>query len=222
MRRRQKTPMLAGGVQGAKAVTLGDLDEFMDWLVSGEGTNAQELYAAVSWCFWCANLRASSLASVPYDIYPMELDEDDEDKDNAIEWPYDLETILWDTEAWIVSVGARGSVNESEPFLVTIDVVRGDDMLDYVWLGTLVLEVVDVATFQTQRQSVELATGGEARTHVFDLLLTEPGVYVLRATLYRQDDTVMDTEEASVTVEGVTGPDVPDGRRSSRQVAAVF
>jgi DNA-binding MarR family transcriptional regulator len=118
----------------------------------------------------------------------------------------------WDTEAWIVSVGTRGSVNESEPFLVTIDVMRGDDMLDYLWLGTLVLEVIDGITVQTMSQDVGLGTGGEAQTHVFDLLLTEPGVYVLRATLYRQDDTQMDVEEASVTVEAVTVPDVPDDR----------
>ncbi len=117
-----------------------------------------------------------------------------------------------DVEAWIVSVSARGSVNESEPFLVTIDVMRGDPMLDYLWLGTLVLEVVDGATVKTLRQDVGLGTGGEAQPHVFDLLLTEPGVYVLRATLYRQDATEMDVEETRVTVEGVVVPDVPDER----------
>ena len=99
--------MLTGGVLGSKSVTLSDLDEFMDWLVDqGEGSTAQELYAAVAWSFWCAQLRASSLASVPYDIYPLELDKDDENQDNAVEWPYPLETILWDVEAWMTLVGA--------------------------------------------------------------------------------------------------------------------
>jgi HK97 family phage portal protein len=105
--RRKITPMLTGGVLGSKAVSLGDLDEFMDWLVSGDGgADAQELYAAVSWSFWCANLRASSLASVPFGIYPLELPKDEEDEGNQIEWPYPLETLLWDTEAWMTLVGA--------------------------------------------------------------------------------------------------------------------
>jgi len=107
MRRQKTTPMFTGGVLGSKAVSLGDLDEFLDWLVSGEGgATSQELYAAVSWSFWCANLRASSLASVPYGIYPLTLPEGDEDEDNEVEWPYPLETLLWDTEAWMTLLGA--------------------------------------------------------------------------------------------------------------------
>jgi HK97 family phage portal protein len=92
---------------GAKAVTLGDFDEFLDYLVSGEDNTAQELYAAVAWSYWCAQLRASCLASVPYDVYPEELPEDEEDEDNAVEWPLPLETHLWDSEMWLTLKGAN-------------------------------------------------------------------------------------------------------------------
>ena len=73
---------IAGGVLGAKAVSLGDLDNFLDWLVSGgDGTEPQDLYKAVAWTFWCANLRANNIAQVPYAVYPMELDEKEEDEE---------------------------------------------------------------------------------------------------------------------------------------------
>jgi HK97 family phage portal protein len=103
---RKTVPWLTGGVLGAKAVTLGDFDNWLDAQISGAGNTAQELYASVAWSYWCAQLRASSLASVPYDVYPAELPEDEEDKENAIEWPLPLQTILWDTEAWMSLKGA--------------------------------------------------------------------------------------------------------------------
>jgi HK97 family phage portal protein len=93
---------IAGGVLGTKAITLGDFDNFLDWLVSGgDGSEPQDLYKAVAWTFWCVNLRANNISQVPYDVYPMELEEDDEDEDNAVEWPIDLKPVLWNVEAWL-------------------------------------------------------------------------------------------------------------------------
>jgi hypothetical protein len=93
---------ITGGVYGAKAVTLADMDNFLDWLVSGgDGTGPQELYRAVAWTFWCVNLRCNNISQVPYSIYPMELEEKDETEDNAVEWPIGLTQILWDVEAWL-------------------------------------------------------------------------------------------------------------------------
>lgn len=98
---------IVGGVHGAKAVTISDVDEFMDYLLGqGDGVDPQDLYKAVAWTFWCVNLRANNIAQVPYDIYPMELEEDDEDSDNAIEWPIDLTQTLWCVEAWLCLKGA--------------------------------------------------------------------------------------------------------------------
>jgi HK97 family phage portal protein len=93
---------ITGGVLGTKAVSLGDLDEFLDYLVSGgDGTEPQDLYAAVAWTFWCVNLRANNIAQVPYLIYPETLDKADETEDNAVEWDIDLTPTLWDVEAWL-------------------------------------------------------------------------------------------------------------------------
>ncbi len=117
-----------------------------------------------------------------------------------------------DEEAWIVSVGTNGVVNESEPFLVTVKVMRGDDMLDYLWLGTIVLELIDNDAVLNMSEDIGLATGGEARSFQFELVLIQPGDFVLRATLYRRNGTQVDVEEASLTVVGVTGPDVPRER----------
>jgi hypothetical protein len=109
----------------------------------------------------------------------------------------------WDPEAWIVAVTAKGTVNESEPILVAVDVVRGDDMLDYVWTGTLVLEVLIDGTPQTLTQQVELATGGEARSYTFEIVLTDPVDHMVSVALYRQDGELMDTEDILITVLGV-------------------
>lgn len=105
-------------------------------------------------------------------------------------------------EAWIVSIAAKGTVNGSEAFNVDVDVIRGDDMLDYVWLGALVLQVIDGDgnVVLSISRDVELATGGEARTLAFQLSLPEAGDHVLRATLLRFDGTEMDVEETTVTV----------------------
>jgi HK97 family phage portal protein len=96
---------IAGGVLGAKAVSLTQYDQFLDWLVDGgAGDEPQELYRAVAWAFWCANLRADSVAQVPYAIYREYTDEDEEE--NEFEgWEIDLSQRLWLVEAWLALTG---------------------------------------------------------------------------------------------------------------------
>jgi len=100
---RRRMTRLTGGVYGRKAVNLQQFDNFLDWLVSdGKGGDTpQELYAAVAWMFWCVNLRADSVAQIPYAIYPESVKEADETEDNAVEWDIPLEWMLWQVEAWM-------------------------------------------------------------------------------------------------------------------------
>lgn len=98
----KQNPMrLTGGVYGRKAVSLGDFDEFLDWLVTGEAQSGapQDLYEAVVWTFWCVNLRADNIAQVPYKVYPM--DQEDDEEGTEIDFGIDLAQILWQTEAWL-------------------------------------------------------------------------------------------------------------------------
>jgi len=98
---------LTGGVLGAKAVSLQDVDNFLDWLVDeGDGDSAKDLYSAVAWVFWCVNRRANAVAGMPYYVFPMELDENEEDQEKATEFGIDLRTTLWQVEAWIALKGA--------------------------------------------------------------------------------------------------------------------
>jgi len=98
---------IAGGVLGTKAVTLGQFDEFLDWLIDGSGgSDPQDLYKCVAWSFWAANLRANNIAKVPYAVYPIEMPEDEEDEDNQIEWPIDMRPLLWYVEMWLCLKGA--------------------------------------------------------------------------------------------------------------------
>jgi len=102
MRQRPYKAAITGGSFGAKAITLADHDEFLDWLVN-EGQQgdeqAQDLYKAVAWTYWCANLRADSVAQIPYLVFPMEMEEDEDGKE--VEWPIDMRQILWQVEAWL-------------------------------------------------------------------------------------------------------------------------
>jgi HK97 family phage portal protein len=101
MRRPDSKAVMTGGALGLKAVSLGDLDEFLDWLVSEENTDeqAQQLYKAVAWTFWCANLRADSVAQIPFAVYPMGVEDDEEGKEQ--EWGIDMRRTLWTVEAWL-------------------------------------------------------------------------------------------------------------------------
>jgi HK97 family phage portal protein len=95
------TTKLLGSALGRKAVSLDQLDQFLDWLVTSDLSNEpQDLYAAVAWTFWSVNMRADALASVPYGIYRIDTDEDTEENE-APGWELDLAPILWTVEAWL-------------------------------------------------------------------------------------------------------------------------
>lgn len=105
MRRRTTTATLTGGALGVKAVSIGDVDEFLDWMSSEKGVHKlpQELYAAVAWSYWCAKLRANNVASVPHGIYTAGSDEDTDE--NKVEFGIDLPLILKWVEMWLTLVG---------------------------------------------------------------------------------------------------------------------
>jgi HK97 family phage portal protein len=90
---------MTGGALGTKAVSLGDLDNFLDWLVDEDGTDPQDLYKAVAWNFWCVNLRANCVAAIPFGVYPQ--GEEDFTTDNEVEFDLNLAPYLWTTEAWL-------------------------------------------------------------------------------------------------------------------------
>jgi len=107
MRRQPYKAAVAGGVYGAKALTLGDMDEFMDWAMdAGKGTKPQELYAAVAWTYWCANLRANNISQIPYGVYALSVEEGEEDEGNEEEWPLKLDPVLRNVEMWLQLKGA--------------------------------------------------------------------------------------------------------------------
>ena len=94
---------ILGGSFGTKAVALSDVDNFLDWLIN-EGQQpgdeqAQDLYKAVAWTYWCVNLRADSVAQTPYLVFPMDLKEDEEGAE--VEWDIDMRQVLWKVEAWM-------------------------------------------------------------------------------------------------------------------------
>jgi HK97 family phage portal protein len=96
-----------GGGLGAKAVSLGQFDSFLDWLItSGDGKLPKDLYGTVAWNFWAVNLRADSIAQVPYAVYPVGLPEEDETEENAEDFEIDLVPYLWTAEAWLCLLGA--------------------------------------------------------------------------------------------------------------------
>lgn len=105
MRRPYKAAIVGGGLQ--KAVGIGDFDEFLDYLVNRtDDASAREMYGLVAWVFWCVQQRASNIAQIPYLVFPMELPEDEENKESAEEWGIDLRLTLWAVEAWLRLKGA--------------------------------------------------------------------------------------------------------------------
>jgi predicted transcriptional regulator/chitodextrinase len=148
------------------------------------------------------------------------------DDDGATTVAYGLVEVLgfapppWDPAAWIVSLTASSQVNESETVDVTATVVRGDDMLDYVWLGTLVLEVYQDGLIMTLTEQVALPTGGDEEVLHFAFQLNAPGDFLARASLKGQDGELMDVEEVFISVLGsVQDPD--DGGMPELPTAAV-
>lgn len=92
--------MITGGAYGSKAVSVEDMDNFLDWLVdAGEGKDAEDLYRTVAWVFWCVNRRANAVSRMPYLIFPMEVEEDDDEQ--AVEFGIDLRRTLWWVEGWL-------------------------------------------------------------------------------------------------------------------------
>jgi len=77
-----KAAIVGGG--NAKALTLSDFDDFLDWAASGGGDDGSDrpvdLYRAVAWTFWCVNRRANAVSGMPYLVFPMEVEEDDPDR----------------------------------------------------------------------------------------------------------------------------------------------
>ena len=116
MTQRQYKAVVAGGSFGrqAKAVSLQQFDNFLDWLVSdGDGkVGPQELYQSVAYTFWCTRLRANNIARIPYLVYPVEVEEDEADRD--VEWPLDLRPTLWMCEAWLTLKGAAYALEHYE------------------------------------------------------------------------------------------------------------
>lgn len=106
MARRQNDYLLTSADGHLKAVSLSDLDEFMDWQLGGadQGVTPTDLYASVAWTFWAANLRANLVSSIPYKIYSAESDEDIEENER----PFDLDLVsfLWLIEIWLQLAGA--------------------------------------------------------------------------------------------------------------------
>jgi len=99
MKRPIKATVIGGGLE--KAVSLQDVDDFLDWLVDGgDGTGPQDLYKAVAWSYWCANLRADNVAQIPYLVFPLEVEEDEDGKE--VEFGLDLRRTLWNVEMWLV------------------------------------------------------------------------------------------------------------------------
>ena len=98
--RRPYKATITGGTFGTKAVGVQDVDNFLDWLITGgDGTEPQDLYKAVAWVFWCVNRRANAVAGMPYLILPLESEEDDPEQ--AVEFGVDLHQTLWTIEAWL-------------------------------------------------------------------------------------------------------------------------
>ena len=111
----RKTPIITGGVYGQKAVSISDLDEFLDWKIEQTGdATPQTLYAAVAWTFWAANQRAYNIAQVEYDLYPETVAEGDETEDNAAEFPFDLKPLQYAIELWLSLKGAAYIFREAK------------------------------------------------------------------------------------------------------------
>lgn len=109
------------------------------------------------------------------------------------------------TMVWIESLTTnKQTYNINELVSTKVVVKRGNDMLTYVWEGTLTLEVLDDAMVPvyTEDQVVYLPWGGMTEIHYFEFVLTEAGDYLVRATLYDMNDVSVDTEEIRITVSG--------------------
>jgi HK97 family phage portal protein len=140
-----------GSGLGNKAVTVGDLDNWLDWLVSQGATDnkAQELYASVAWTYWCVNLRANSVAKIPWKIYTLESDEDI--PENEVQgWEIDLTQKLWGCEAWLSLKGAAYMLKrENRAGLQDLQVLNANTMSVEKW------DADGPTVFKQQKQNEE-------------------------------------------------------------------
>ncbi|UCE74105.1 MAG: PKD domain-containing protein [Methanomassiliicoccales archaeon] len=108
-----------------------------------------------------------------------------------------------DKFVWIESLTTDKELYDVNEVVNTQVVVkRGDDLLDYVWEGILILEVFDevMVLIYSEEQDVFIPCGGWIQTLNFEYTLTEPGDYLVRATLYDIHDELMDIKEICITV----------------------
>jgi PKD repeat protein len=119
-----------------------------------------------------------------------------------------IESLTTDKDEYIVD----------ETIKTTVVVKRGDDLLTYVWEGTLILDVLDdtmVIVFSDE-SPVYLPHGGMTETHNFEYILTEPGDYLVRATLYDFHNELVDIKEITITVgdgnSGGNGTTLPNDK----------
>jgi hypothetical protein len=122
---------------------------------------------------------------------------------------------------WIASLATdKDEYDVNEIVNIQVVVERGNDLLTYVWEGTLVLEIMgnDGVTIFTEERPVYLPHGGASETHDFGFTPAEPGNYIVRATLYDFHDEVVDIMEIKLVVgddnsggDGTTPPNDGDG-----------
>lgn len=117
---------------------------------------------------------------------------------------------------WIESLITDQVVYDINELVMTqVTVKRGNDMLTFVWTGTLVLEVFNdsLALVHTDSHDVYLPSGGMKETHRFDYRLAEPGSYLIKATLYDFEDNLVDNMETAICVcenaGGIPGKEDP-------------
>jgi HK97 family phage portal protein len=89
---------MVGGTLGAKSVSLGDFDAWLDAQINGKG-DTSEVYKYIAWAYRCVNLRANAVAAMPYVVTPIGGTE-------PIDSPWPLTRLLWNTEAALCTWGA--------------------------------------------------------------------------------------------------------------------
>lgn len=92
------TYRMVGGTLGAKSVSLGDFDAWLDAQINGKG-DTSEVYKYIAWAYRCVNLRANAVAAMPYVVTPVGVTE-------PVDSPWPLTRLLWNSEAALCTWGA--------------------------------------------------------------------------------------------------------------------
>ena len=105
-------PMRYTYYDGAKAVTLSDLDNFLDYLVAGQGgagsVTVESVINSVAFVFRGVRLRAQAVASLPYTITRKGTDDvvdNESDYDNVMGFWADPFRTLWQLEESLTALG---------------------------------------------------------------------------------------------------------------------